>query len=132
MAAISVKVQLRNDTSYFLAKSVDSIKHGEWTDTQRAPEYVRPGDSVSWQSESDGFMTGTEGAVWFDILAPNIPADSSQATKLTLTWNAPYSGTNTCGGSVYGPNNDVYVLTSPEDATIHGDNATMSWILGIA
>ncbi|MEU4154525.1 hypothetical protein [Streptomyces sp. NPDC026659] len=35
--------------------------HGIWSENALPPSLINPSDSGSWQSESDGFMTGTEG-----------------------------------------------------------------------
>ena len=62
MAARSTRVTVRNQTDKFLRHLDDSLDGGQWTEPLRPPAEILPGQTVWWQSESDGITTGTEGA----------------------------------------------------------------------
>lgn len=66
-----------------------------------------------WGSESDGFMTGTEGGLAYDI---------SGGGTCSLSWNNPYVGHNSYGGNA---TPGFAVATNGSD----GDNAVVTFIL---
>ncbi|MFF4590873.1 Crystal protein ET79 [Streptomyces sp. NPDC001388] len=110
-AARSTYVTLNNNTGGLLGRSYDRLDGGIWTDNRLPPGNIPPGRSGSWQSESDGFMTGTEGEVQY-LLAG--------AGYVTVHWNNPYVGSNS------------YSCTVPAHYTCSrtgggGDNATVAF-----
>jgi hypothetical protein len=99
--ARSFRVYLSNNTFSPLTLTGSYLCHGQWTDGwQPPPQTVAPQSMVSWQSESDGILTGTEGWVKYDLQ----PTDSSgsqmvdsdgnplPAEKIYLHWDNPYAG----------------------------------------
>ncbi|MFJ8471138.1 aegerolysin family protein [Kitasatospora sp. NPDC094011] len=94
-----------------LGRTYDRLNWGIWSDNQLPRGNIPPGRSGSWQSESDGFMTGTEGEVQY-LLAG--------AGNVTVHWNNPYTGSNS------------YSCTAPAHYTCSrtgggGDNATVAF-----
>jgi hypothetical protein len=68
MAARSTDVTFRNQTTLTLAKTNESIDHGEWT--SHPPDTITPGSTVTWRTESDGIATGTEARVSYNLDSP--------------------------------------------------------------
>src|SRR5262245_56203382 len=62
-AARSVSVTFRNQTTYTLHNRTYQVMSGIWT--LHPPEYIAPGQEVYWRTESNGFMTGTSGMVFY-------------------------------------------------------------------
>jgi hypothetical protein len=62
-----------------------TLDHGVWSGSQ-PPSRIAPGGNASFGSESDGFMTGTEGHATYAI--------GDTGAKLTLYWNNPFVGAN--------------------------------------
>lgn len=60
-AARSTQVKLINYSGTNLVKTWDELPHGCWTTDMLPPDTVANGAQPIWQSESCGFMTGTEG-----------------------------------------------------------------------
>jgi hypothetical protein len=60
------------------------------------PEYVAAGTSVAFGSESDGFMTGTDGWVTYATTR----ADGATKGQFTLRWSNPFFGRNSVGCDV--------------------------------
>ncbi|MFJ9690834.1 aegerolysin family protein [Kitasatospora sp. NPDC101183] len=90
-AARSTHVILQNRTVSKLDRTSSSLKHGTWTENMLPPDAVFPMSNGAWQSESNGFMTGTEGKAVFN-------ADGE--TTVEISWNNPYSGSNSYGCKV--------------------------------
>lgn len=129
MAARSVHVQLdveaMPNTKLVLVGS--GLSHGEWSSGLQPPESLTPAvTSISWQSECDGFLTGTQGWVRYYPVTPggNAPANPPAEDTIYITWDNPYSGGNSysstapspysiSGGSVLGyvADNDTAVFT---------------------
>jgi hypothetical protein len=82
--ARSVSVTFRNNTTHNLTMRYCDVFSGEWTNRPRM--YVSPSQEVYWGTVSDGFMTGTSGAVMYDM---------DDGKNFTLKWNDPYVGSNT-------------------------------------
>jgi hypothetical protein len=83
-AARSVEVKFENLTDFTLRRVGFDLPHGVWTSFP--PENIGPGDVMSWQTESDGFMTGTEGKVEY--------RSDSESEKLFVKWDNPFIGSN--------------------------------------
>lgn len=117
-AARSVVVTLQNNTPFDLQlnSNSESLPHGEWDDYP--PSFIRSGERGEWKSESDGFATGTQGSVSYYIL------DQSR-NSVSVSWDDPYAGSNSDGGSVSDGNR--YKLDMP--SSIHGNNAEMDFTL---
>ena len=80
-AARSVKIEVQNDTGRTLNKVSESLAHGTWRDTP--PNSI--GGAGSWESESDGVATGTEGTASYNI---------DGGGTVVFYWNNPYIGSN--------------------------------------
>ncbi|MEU0381938.1 aegerolysin family protein [Streptomyces cyaneofuscatus] len=113
-AARSTNVTLTNVSGRLLTRSTSQLHWGIWSTNMLPPSIIQSGVSGNWQSESDGFMTGTEGEVSFNV--------SGETNKVKVYWNNPYSGSNR------------YSCTAPSgfDCTHQGgsgNNATVAFTL---
>jgi len=72
MAFRSVFVNLVNRSDAVLVRTNRSLSHGIWT--HEPPLRIEAGAKQTWESESEGVGTGTEGEVSYDIQA--IPGQS--------------------------------------------------------
>ncbi|MFD0402295.1 aegerolysin family protein [Kitasatospora sp. NPDC127121] len=113
-AARSTSINLTNNSGKLLVRSGSSLRWGIWSDNMLPPSMVQPGVTAKWASESDGFMTGTEGEVTFDV--------SGESNKVRVYWNNPYTGSN--GYSCSAPSG--YKCTWQGGS---GDNAAISFNL---
>src|SRR5262245_4022083 len=84
-AARSVSVTFRNQTKYTLHNRTYQVMSGIWTPNRYPPEYIAPGQEVYWMTESNGFMTGTSGMVFYDIYW-----GGNFDKYFTIQWNNPY------------------------------------------
>eukprot|EP01084_Bolivina_argentea_P262932 444863_1 len=103
-AARSVWVQFKNETAYTIKETSYGLDHGIWTTS--SPSKIPPNSTKSWQSESNGLWTGTEGYCRYEI----------NGKTFRIRWNNPYAGSND------------YYCSSPEGFTVSyrggsGDNA---------
>jgi hypothetical protein len=80
MAARSVFVNLVNRSDAVLIRTSGSLSHGIWT--HQPPLRIEAGAKQTWQSESNGVATGTEGEVSYDIQA--IPGQSEGTSTGTI------------------------------------------------
>lgn len=89
MAARSVRIIFKNLTTDSLTRKSMGLSHGIWSDndSDSPPETITPKNSVMWESESDGFATGTEGFVSYK-------SDSWNGHLLTIKWDNPFVGSN--------------------------------------
>ncbi|GIZ48097.1 hypothetical protein CKM354_001117000 [Cercospora kikuchii] len=93
-SARSVGVILRNLTGRTIYLKHSALQHGFWTQASPLPSSI-PGDAAAgWMSESQGFMTGTEGDVHFSFDSPGNDA------AIFLHWNNPFVGSNSYSASV--------------------------------
>jgi hypothetical protein len=83
-AARSVSVTFRNNTTHNLTMRYSEVFSGVWRLRPRI--YVYPSQEIYWGTESNGFMTGTSGAVMYDM---------DNGENFTVKWNNPYVGSNT-------------------------------------
>ncbi|MFH8408787.1 hypothetical protein ACH4FX_28920 [Streptomyces sp. NPDC018019] len=60
-AARSTHVTLVNQTGAAWNRKWAGLQHGEWKANSYPAEVVSADSSASWESQSDGFATGTEG-----------------------------------------------------------------------
>jgi hypothetical protein len=117
-AARSVQINFNNQTAeaLILPPNGASLSGGEWSAGQAPPSSISPNSQVVWQSESDGFMTGTEGSAVYVFQA-------NAANSVTVAWDNPYAGSNTYS-AVVNPQNagyNVQCSTPDNDA----DNSTV-------
>src|ERR1041384_2148755 len=65
----SARTIIRNTTSYYrLNLTFSHLCNGEWTPGGwEPPAEIKPGETRGLQSESDGFLQGTEGYVKYDV-----------------------------------------------------------------
>ncbi|MFJ7593162.1 Crystal protein ET79 [Streptomyces sp. NPDC097617] len=112
-AARSTQVTLNNSTGGLLARTDSGLSHGIWSDNQLPPVNIMPGQRGTWQSESDGFLTGTQGYATYQVQGGG---------HVTVQWNNPYSGSNS------------YSCTAPAGRTCtrtggSGNNAAVAFTL---
>lgn len=92
-AARSTRVTFNNHSGKGLLRKNAALQWGIWSGNQFPGEDLGPGTSTSWQSESDGFMTGTEGTVTYDMVGVG---------PVRVHWNNPYWGSNSYSCSAPG------------------------------
>ncbi|ARP90346.1 hypothetical protein CAL14_08625 [Bordetella genomosp. 9] len=81
MSAREVHVWFYNCTHVPLQLISKSLSHGEWE--VKPPDVVYPGDTAYWRSDSDGFLTGTEGKAHYS---------TPDGMSIELWWDNPYVG----------------------------------------
>jgi hypothetical protein len=91
-ASRSVHIVLVNNTPFNLYRERGHLDHGVWA--SHTPEVI--GDYGEWASESNGFLTGTEGWATYRI----IDFDNHLVGKVTVRWDNPYAGSNSYSESV--------------------------------
>ncbi|MEU3569932.1 Crystal protein ET79 [Kitasatospora sp. NPDC036755] len=84
-AARSTYVALQNRTTNTMDRTSSSLSHGTWSENMLPPDHIFPKDNGSWQSESNGFMTGTEGRAVYNMY---------DVGNVEIWWDNPYSGSN--------------------------------------
>ncbi|QWT21567.1 hypothetical protein KPL74_06060 [Bacillus sp. NP157] len=97
MAARSVRCLFSNQTSSFLSYVSDHHDHGQFTDPWYPPASIAPGGMAEWRSESDGFMTGTEGTVRYSTAV--IEGSSGHTEFLDVHWDNPFIGGNSANAT---------------------------------
>jgi hypothetical protein len=93
-AARSTVVYIKNTTDCTLERTWATLSHGVWW---KYPPAVIPGNTtVSFGSESNGFMTGTEGSATFMVtFCPELgPGPGSNLGSVGFEWDNPYVGSN--------------------------------------
>ncbi|MBW8877044.1 MAG: Crystal protein ET79 [Acidobacteria bacterium] len=119
MASRSVLVNFQNQTSQTLSRTSFGLQGGIWSNGPNGqmvpPEQIPPHTNVTWESESNGLMTGTQGYANYDVAG-----NSSQT--VALTWDDPYAGSDGYTGVCSPP----YSLTTIGG---QGDNATVVYTL---
>ncbi|KAM7192958.1 hypothetical protein V8F20_008628 [Naviculisporaceae sp. PSN 640] len=116
-AARSVEVALVNKTGHTLYWSDSGVSHGERKVT--APDTIKNDHTDRWMLESNGFMTGVEG--WMNW---NVGENASEGAVVKLEYNNPFSGSNKYNGYVTGDNADRYEVTKNGGS---GDNAQITF-----
>ncbi|MEU3193319.1 hypothetical protein ABZ686_22400, partial [Streptomyces sp. NPDC006992] len=93
MATRSTHVTLENRAGRFnLRRTSQGLDHGEWT--TKPPLLI--GDRGEWESESNGFATGTEGSVTYQLE----DVDGLRMGEVSLHWDNPFIGANSYRESV--------------------------------
>ena len=115
MAARSVFVNFVNNSDVALTRGAGSLSHGIWTN--EPPLRIEAGSTVSWESESDGFATGTEGEVTYNI---EFGPGQLSTESAHFHWDNPFVGSNSYDDS-------TPVLFKVDKTGGDGDNATVNW-----
>lgn len=114
-ASRSTLVKFTNSSDAFLGRTSWKLDHGIWTDDSLPPENIAMGGvTVSWESESNGFMTGTEGNVVYTF--------PDGQTTIRIYWDNPYVSGNEYSVTLSGPLSTQYSGTYSGGS---GDNATV-------
>jgi hypothetical protein len=92
MAVRSFNITFQNSSGWPLQLTTQYLDHGEWSDNLIAPNTVAAGATITFQSESDGVMTGTQGHVVYQVM-DNSDGAFDITTWVYITWNNPYAGT---------------------------------------
>jgi hypothetical protein len=106
MAARSVQIQLANNTNFPLTLIASHLCHGKWTNGVQPPPTVAAKSQVSWESQSDGVLTGTQGWAKYYL----VPSTGGMEQVL-VSWDNPYvpaSGTPWINGS-----DSIYNISPP-------------------
>lgn len=113
MPARSVTIVIVNDSDDRLVLSDSSLDHGIWTTSP--PNAIETGETSTFESESDGFQTGTEGTVDFTI-------QTSQGSNGTahFHWDNPFFGSNSYDQTV-----PVWYKAGRSGGD--GNNTTVTW-----
>jgi hypothetical protein len=94
MPARSVKLTLSNNTSFALTLvGASGPCHGSWTDPLQPPSVIQPRSHGTWESESSGILTGTEGWVKYVIENDDHDSNSGQPCMHELVyihWDNPF------------------------------------------
>jgi len=96
MASRSVTLILKNASSSHIYFQGGSLSGGEWD--VLPPPSIPAGSLLAWTSQSDGFLTGTQGTASFNTSA-GLPA------VLTINWDNPYVGSNSYSANAASPFN---------------------------
>jgi hypothetical protein len=123
MAARSVLVNLQNQTTQTLTRMNFGLRGGIWSSGPNGqmvpPEQIPPQKNSTWQSESNGFMTGTEGFADYEIGSGGDPKQI-----VSLIWKNPFRSKNSYPSSISIPNN--YRLEKTDG---QGNNAAVTFTL---
>ncbi|MFF4498072.1 Crystal protein ET79 [Streptomyces sp. NPDC001546] len=84
-AARSTAVRVVNNSGTLLARTGAGLSHGIWTGNSLPPSLIGPGASATWESESEGVMTGTEGYANYTMAGGG---------TVSIRWDNPFSGSN--------------------------------------
>jgi len=112
MASRSVRCELRNFTGEVVVRRSHFLAHGIWAPGDHDPALGEA--SPQWESESDGFMTGTEGRAVY--VGPS--------GSVELFWNNPFVGGNTYGAKPSGS----YIVRGPHGPAT-GSNVSVVYII---
>ncbi|MFJ1753819.1 aegerolysin family protein [Kitasatospora sp. NPDC088134] len=118
-ASRSTRVNLINNSGQILGRTDAGLDHGIWTvrntstgaHTLMPPSLINPSGHAFWQSESDGFMTGTEGHASYVMAGVG---------TVSISWDNPFSGSNSY--SCNAPTKHTCVRSGGS-----GDNATVTF-----
>ncbi|HET9625858.1 MAG TPA: hypothetical protein VFP84_31070 [Kofleriaceae bacterium] len=123
MPARSITIVIHNNLDHPLAhagapfkltQTGARLKHGQWTDNRVPPYVIGAGDTVSFEAESDGFMTGVEGSITYQEITYG---------EVTLNFDVPFAGGNKCSVDTKGwP--DGWAIRVGYDPNPKGNNTT--------
>lgn len=128
-AARSVHVIIKNNSDHALVTAHWELKHG--IVTTRPPGRINPGETGELFAESNGFATGTEGFVRYNI--------EGVVGNAQFNWDNPFVGENSAGG--FGPagyavtligdaGNRTLVFYSFNDAAHPTSKCSADWVIG--
>ncbi|SOB78787.1 hypothetical protein [Streptomyces sp. 1331.2] len=119
-AARSTTVHLTNGSGCTLQRTDYSLAHGIWSPGMEPSPTVGNGWGAVFASESNGFLTGTEGTVTYR--AYDCEEGWRNGRTVVLHWANPYAGSNSYdeAGTDLGA-----FRTTREGGT--GNNADVSW-----
>lgn len=89
-SAREVEVFMTNSTRCDLVLVTTRLDHGEWV--RRPPSLIERGDTVEWQSDSNGVATGTEGEA--DYVTQGCRNPGNNTKRVHLHWDNPFIGSN--------------------------------------
>ncbi|MFJ3220147.1 aegerolysin family protein [Kitasatospora sp. NPDC086801] len=118
-AARSTQISVINWTGCELRLQQAWLDHGIWSDGLAPVGVMSDGASGRWQSESNGFLTGTEGHVIYD--AENCKSAAYNGKRVQLHWNNPYGGSNSYDSAGSDP---LFRFASSGGS---GNNAALYW-----
>lgn len=119
-SARSVIVHLQNTWYCTLELASKSLSHGVWIKGGQPPAVIAPGATGTFGSESNGFMTDTEGWAVYNLEQCDDPAYNN--AWVHVYWDNPYVGADSF--SAYGPGHIIGV----GNYQLVGDNAeTSAW-----
>ena len=113
MASRSTTVKFQNNTDLPMTLINAKLSHGAWSQNLYPPENIAPNGTGTWESQSDGFMTGTEGTATYML---------GNVGDVTVDWENPFAGSNKYSSSA--PNG--YELSHSGGG---GDNANVTFTL---
>lgn len=90
MASRSATVTFDNQTDHAMTRTTIKLSGGTWTQDHYPPETIPANGSGTWQSESDGMMTGTEGYAQYHL---------EGAGTVEVSWDVPFAGSNSYSDS---------------------------------
>jgi hypothetical protein len=119
-AARSAQINFANRTSQTLVLPPNgaTLSGGEWSPELMPPSSISANSEVTWQSESDGFLTGTQGTAVY------VFQGAGTTISVIVSWDNPYDGSSTYS-AVVNPQSSGYQAqgsTPDNDA----DNATFN------
>jgi hypothetical protein len=120
MPARAYNITLANFSGTTLTLTGQNLCHGEWSTNMAAPGTIKTGQTVTFRTESDGFLTGTEAFVKYETGASS--SDGPQ-TELYIYWDNPYIGTT--NAAAFATSGDVPVnggcsATTPSSSSSSG------------
>ncbi|KAF4432601.1 Lipase [Fusarium acutatum] len=110
--ARSVYGTITNNTSVELTLGPSSLSHGIWSDNLLPFTVIAPGQSGTFQAESDGLLTGTAGELGYNSIAG----------AFTFTFDNAYAGGT--GYTQSAPNGFAISLQGGD-----GHNAYVTWVI---
>lgn len=84
MAHRSATITIINFTELELKRTKEYLSHGIWTTNELPPETISSLSDISFESESNGFLTGTQGSATY----------SCPEGDFVFNWDVPWDGSN--------------------------------------
>lgn len=95
----SVILEVDNNTNLTLNRTSDKHKHGGFATTPKSQVLPKTAEVFGSQSKGGSLFTGTEGSVTY----------KGDGFDLTVSWNNPWAGGNSCNASLTGANANLYL-----------------------
>ena len=90
MATRDAYIKITNQSPYGITGLAISTVHGKRSDDDTHSSSLKPNDSTEFHSESDGFMTGTEGTITGNAIDGTFNTQGS----FSVHYYDPFSGVN--------------------------------------